>query len=142
MKRRIQTCLLFAVLGVLALVVVKMTIPLGYADAPIHPEALSYVDSLQDRGLQDPKAIATRYLYFKTDYQDARPGRIEVSSTELDPETVRVRIYDPSCEDDSITSSIHRVYLRRQDSGRWIPVRVEWSHQGRGRFGWTTEPTT
>lgn len=128
-------------MGFLALVVAKLTVPLSYADAPIRQEAVSYVASLQERGEQDPKVIATRYLYFGGDYQDALPGRIEVSATEVDRETVRVRVFDPSCEDDSISSSIHRVYLRRQDSGRWMPVRVDWSHRGRGRFGWTTQPT-
>jgi hypothetical protein len=142
MKRRTIAMLLVATMGVLALIVAKLTIPLSYADAPIRQEAVSYIASLQGRGERDPKVIATRYLYFGSDYQEAQPDRIEVSATELNRDEVRVRIFDPSCEDDSVSSSIHRVYLRRMGSGSWMPVRVDWSHRGRGGFGWTTQPTT
>ena len=142
MKRRMIALLLVAGTAALVLVAAKLSFPLSYADAPIRQEAASYIAWLQEGGERDPKVIATRYLYFGGDYQEALPGRIEVSAREVDPDTVRVRVFDPSCEDDSIHSSIHRVYLHRQDSGRWIPVRVDWSHRGRGRFGWTTEPTS
>lgn len=142
MKRRIIVILLVVTTGFLALVIAKLTIPFSYADAPITQEAAFYIASLQERGEQDPKVIATSYLYYGGDYQDAMPRRIKVNATELNRDTVRVRVFDPSCEDDSIYSSIRRVYLRKDESGRWIPIRVDWSHRGRGRFGWTTEPTT
>ncbi len=142
MKRRIIAMLLVAATGFLALIVAKMTIPLSYADAPIRQDAVSFIVSLQERGEHDPKELATRYLYFGTDYHEDQPDRIEVSATELNRDEVRVQIFDPSCEDDSVSSSIHRVYLRRMDSGSWMPVRVNWSHRGRGRFAWTTQPTT
>jgi hypothetical protein len=142
MKRRIIATLLVVTIVVVALLVAKLTIPLSYADVPIRQEAVSYIVLLQERGERDPKVIATRYFYFGSDYQKAQPDRIEVSAKDLKRNEVRVRIFDPSCDDDSVSSSIHRVYLRRMDSGFWMPVRVDWSHRGRGRFGWTTQPTT
>lgn len=142
MKRRIIATLLVVTIVVVALLVAKLTIPLSYADVPIRQEAVSYIVLLQERGERDPKVIATRYFYFGSDYQKAQPDRIEVSAKDLKRNEVRVRIFDPSCDDDSVSSSIHRVYLRRMDSGFWMPVRVDWSHRGRGGFGWTTQPTT
>jgi hypothetical protein len=128
--------------GVSALVVAKLTVPFHYAERPIDPAAKAHILSIQTKGEQDPEVIAARYLFFGSDYQDASPKWLQVTSKNIDGNTVRVKVYNPRCEDDSVFSSIHRVYLHRDESQHWVPVRVEWSHRGRGRFGWTTEPTT
>lgn len=141
MKRSLLPVLLFGI-GALALVFAKLTIPFHYAEIPLDPEAVSHVISLQAKGGQTPDRVATHYLFFRGDYHDAPPKWIEVTSKQIDENTVRVKVFDPRCEDDSISHSIQRVYLRRDESQRWTPVRQEWSHKGRGKFGWTTEPTT
>ena len=142
MKRRFRTFLILAGIAAIALSGAKLFVPFGYAERPLYPEAVAFVSQLQAGGEQDPELIAEGYLFYGTDYQFEVPDRIEVTSSRIGDDTIRVRIYDPSCMDDSIYSSIERVYLRKESSGQWMPTRVEWSHKGRGRFGWTTKPTT
>jgi len=140
MKRSLIPVLILFV-GALALFAAKLTIPFNYAETPVDPGALSHVIALQAKGEQSPEKVAMNFLFFHGDYHGA-PEWIQVSSMKIDENTLRVKVYNPRCEDDSIARSIQRVYLRRDESQRWIPVRQEWSHKGRGRFGWTTEPTT
>ncbi|HEY1121506.1 MAG TPA: hypothetical protein VGE67_07885, partial [Haloferula sp.] len=130
------------VVGVATFIFAKLTIPFHYTERPIDSDAVAHVISLQAKGEQDPEKIAARYLYFHGDYHDAPPKWVQVTSKTVDENTVRVKIFNPRCEDDSVSASIYRVYLRRGEFQRWVPVRQEWSHKGRGRFGWTTEPTT
>ncbi|RYD73751.1 MAG: hypothetical protein EOP84_21060 [Verrucomicrobiaceae bacterium] len=141
MKRPLIPVLILVV-GALAVVAAKLTIPFSYSEAQVDSVAVSHVIALQAKGEQDPEKVATHFLFFHGDYHGAPPDWIQVSSKEIDENTLRVKVYNPRCEDDSISRSIQRVYLRRDESQRWIPVRQEWSHKGRGRFGWTTEPTT
>ncbi|MEK7949995.1 hypothetical protein [Luteolibacter soli] len=138
----VTLAIVVTVAGAAAFTYAKLTIPFHYADRLINRDAASHLLSLQAKGEQSPEVLATRYVFFRTDYQESVPTRIQVSSKKVAADTIRVRVYDPHCEDDSTDSSIERVYLQKDQSQRWIPVRVEWSHRGRGRFGWTTEPTT
>ena len=144
MKTRTTIISIIAVVvtGVAAFIYAKLTIPFHYAERPIDSNAVAHVISLQAKGEQDPEKIAAHYLYFHGDYHYAQPKWIQVTSKTVGENTVRVKIFNPRCEDDSVSSSIHRVYLRQDQSQHWVPVRQEWSHKGRGRFGWTTEPTT
>jgi hypothetical protein len=123
------------------LIVLKFTVPLVYAKAKLSSPAVDFVTGLQKSGALDPKECAARYVYFKTDYHTETPDRIRIVTKCLSGNQVRVSLHDPSCRDDSIHSSIDRIYLERNDDGIWIPTGHEWSHTGRGRFGWTTEPT-
>lgn len=132
--------LVFVLIG--GFIVLKLTMPLSYAVAKLRMSAVEYVKELQKTGEIDPKECAARYLYFQTDYHSKTPDRIRITDKELTESQVRITLYDPSCKDDSTYSSINRIYLERNADGDWIPTRHEWSHTGRGRFGWTTKPTT
>jgi len=99
------------------------------------------VKGLQKSGVLDPNKCAVHYLYFNTDYHREIPNRIRLKAKHLSKNQVLVTLHDPSCSDDSIHSSIDRIYLEYNNDGIWIPIRHEWSHTGRGKFGWTTEPT-
>jgi hypothetical protein len=117
-------------------------VPFAYANAALNSPAVDYVIGLQRVGGIDPSECAARYLYFNTNYQSETPQRIRISVKKLSETQVRITLVDPSCRDDSVDSSVDRIHLQRSSDGIWIPILHEWSHTGRGRFGWTTEPTT
>lgn len=138
---------LFWTLGVLLTIWISsafaaLIFPFSYAEQPLNPDALQHVAKLQSKTEVTPENVALQYLYFGSDYESAVPARIKVASSVLDRDTTRVRVYDPNCQDDSVHSSIHRIYLRRNALRVWEPFKVDFSHRGRGRFGWTTEPTS
>ncbi len=123
-------------------VMIKLTIPLSFKEVPIRVEALEHVDQLQLTKPRGPDEVALAYHFFGTDYQSQKyPDWIEASSTRVDDETVRVTIYDPRCQDDSIHRSIDRYFMQKDQDGMWLPIKADFSHTGRGKFGWTTEPT-
>jgi hypothetical protein len=136
--KRLIIVLAIAIPALAAFVV--MQVPLTYASTAMRPEALQFVATLQTNGPMSPEGCAARYVFFHTDYDNKIPAWIRISSTSLGDGSVRVRIYDPNCQDDSIYASIERIYLRKEN-GFWKPFKHEWSHTGRGRFGWTTLPT-
>jgi hypothetical protein len=142
MKRKIIWAFILAFLLAVGCIVLKLTVPLSYAQAKMNPPAMAYVWKLQSTGETDPKECAARYLYFKSDYHTETPERIQIRMKKISEDEVRVTLHDSSCRDDSIHSSIDRIYLQRKDGKKWIPVRHEWSHTGRGKFGWTTKPTS
>ncbi len=142
MKRKIAWALILAFLLAVGFVTLKLTVPFSFAQANLNPPALAYVSDLQSAGDTDPKECAARYLYFNSDYHAETPKRIKIRMKQISENEVRVTLYDPSCQDDSIHSSIDRIYLQRKDGKEWIPIRHECSHTGRGKFGWTTEPTS
>lgn len=142
MRRKLTWVVALAFVLAAGLIVLKLTIPLSYANAELSSPAVDFVTGLQKSGALDPKECAARYVYFRTDYHTETPDRIRIVTKRLSENQVRVSLHDPSCRDDSIHSSIDRIYLERNGDGIWIPSRHEWSHTGRGRFGWTTEPTT
>jgi hypothetical protein len=142
LKRKLTWAALAAILLVAGFVALKLTVPFSYAEAALRSDAVEFVKGLQEANDVAPEECAARYLYFETDYHHETPRRIRVSAKELSGNRVRVTLHDPSCQDDSIYSSINRIYLERKGDGAWIPTRHEWSHTGRGAFGWTTEPTS
>lgn len=142
MKRKLTWGLILVVVLSVGFIALKLTIPFSYADAGLRISAIEYVSELQRVGEISPRECAARYLYFQTDYHSKTPERIRITERRLSENQVRITLNDPSCQDDSIHSSISRIYLERNGNGLWIPTRHEWSHKGRGRFGWTTEPAT
>lgn len=122
-------------------ITLKLMIPLQYKEAPLRPSALNHLANLQRLTSLSPVEAAQAYKYFQTDYENGLPPRIQITETDLGTDQIRVEFYDPRAEDDSIWQTRHRIYLFRDAEGRWIPDQHEWSHKGRGRFGWTTQPT-
>ena len=136
--KRTYAVIAIAIIGAILL---KLTIPLNYAERPIYKESADFVADLQKKSLLTPEEAATQYFFHHTDYQEGIPKRIKVTSKSIYDGTVRVTIFDPSCECDSVSSSIDRVYMRKDQTGAWRPTRSEFSQKGRGRFGWTTSST-
>ena len=130
-----------AIAAIIGAITLKLTIPLSYAERPIYQESADFVASLQRKSSLTAEQAAIKYLFYHTDYQTEIPRRIKVTSKVLPDGTVRVTVLDPSCEDDSVSSSIDRVYMRRDETGGWRPTKLEFSQKGRGRFGWTTSST-
>lgn len=126
MKRKLIWTSALAFSLVAGFVVLKLTVPFSYAEAELRSPAVAFVTSLQEVGEVNPKECAARYLYFDTDYHSEMPSRIRVKAKELSENRVRVTLHDPSCRDDSIRSSISRIYLQRNDERTWIPIRHEW----------------
>ncbi|MEA5421087.1 hypothetical protein VB712_17820 [Spirulina sp. CCNP1310] len=129
---------LCAGVGVVAL---KLTIPWQYRETELRSSALSHLAHLQTQTPLSPVAAAQAYAYFGTDYQDELPPRIRITTKSLGKDEMRVEFYDPNAQDDSIWEKRTRIFLRQNAVGHWVPYHSEWSHKGRGRFGWTTEPT-
>lgn len=142
MKRRLTWTLIAVFMLACGFVVLKLSVPFSYAEAELRWPAVEFVKGLQKSDAVSPEECAARYLYYQSDYHLETPERIRVSKKELSESSVRITLHDPSCHDDSIRSSINRVHFEKDAAGMWIPVRHEWSHKGRGRFGWTTKPTS
>jgi hypothetical protein len=142
MKHKLRWGIVLAILLFVGLIALKLTVPFTYAKAELNSPAVDFVIGLQRTGDISPSECAARYLYFNTDYHRETPKRIRVSVKNLSDTQVRIALFDPSCRDDSVHSSVDRILLRRNGEGIWVPILHEWSHTGRGRFGWTTEPTS
>ena len=142
MKHKLRWVIVLAILLSVGLIALKLTVPFAYAKAELNSQAIDFVIGLQRAGDINPSECAARYLYFTTDYHRETPKRIRVSVKNLSDTQVRIALFDPSCQDDSVHSSVDRILLQRNGEGIWVPILHEWSHTGRGRFGWTTEPTT
>lgn len=119
----------------------KMITPLRYAEIPLREEALQHVAVIQTYDSFAATSVAQHYRYLNSDYESGLPSRIIVKETHSGPDVVIVSFYDPDVQDDSISQSVNRIHLKLAASGNWLPFRHEWSHKGRGRFGWTTKPT-
>ncbi len=116
--------------------------PRSYALAPLNERSMNHIASLQEGASLTARDCAAAYLFFHTDYEKKIPARIEISSKTQTDGAVRVNFRDDGVEDDSTSNSIDRIYLRQDMRGHWVVERHEWSHKGRGHWGWTTEPTT
>lgn len=140
MIRHISLCI-FVLIACLFCLFVKLKIPLSYATAPIRSDAIAFTRELQTKSILDPAECAVQYLFYQTDYHSKPPAWIEVSSNAMPNGEIRVRVHNPKCQDDSVTEHIDRLYMHMDENQQWIPIKHEWSHTGRGKFGWTTEPT-
>lgn len=141
MKQKIIILIiLIFVFFIIFLLILKMNIPFNYKETEILSEAQKYVIDLQNQAKLEPYEVAEKYLYYKTDYHDKIPKRIKVTTKIVNKNNFIVIIYDPSCEDDSEFEMIDRIYLI-EERNIWKPIKHDWSHKGRGRFGWTTQPT-
>jgi hypothetical protein len=136
--------IVFSILLLLILIIsyfiIILNYPIKYDNKYISKKAVSYITELQQTNELSPSQIAERYLYYNTDYENNTPGRIKIRVKNLNDNLIVITIYDPQCEDDSINSSLDKIYLEK-DGNLWIPIKHEWSYKGRGRLGWTTETT-
>ena len=145
MRQKVQHAI---IIGAVAAVIflayygLRVFTPLHYAPTELFAERLVAIASMQEEhGELTPREAALTYLYFGTDYATNAPQRITIKERRINDRLIRIDIYDPSVRDDSVHQKIDRIYLKRDGSRIWKPFKHEWSHKGRGRFGWTTKPT-
>jgi hypothetical protein len=131
-----------ASLVVAGYLVAKATVPLSFASRSLHKDAVDHVLVLQSNKGLSPGECAQRYIYFNTDYHLSSPTGIIVTTDELGEGSVRITIHNPDVKDDSEHERVDRVYLEAKEDAIWTPIKHEWSHKGRGNFGWTTKPTS
>jgi len=141
MKLKIILLIIFILVFFIgAFLIIKINIPLTFKEAQINYDAYNYIIDLQKKLKLEPIDCAIKYLYFKTDYHDKVPEKIKAKIKIINDYNVLVIIYDPSCEDDSEYQTIDRIFLIKKNN-TWEPFKHDWSHKGRGKFGWTTENT-
>ncbi|MEP6669883.1 MAG: hypothetical protein ABJF10_12065 [Chthoniobacter sp.] len=118
--------------------------PYRFVDAPLAPESLQHLRSGAGSGaawLASPSETTLEYLNWWPQLDRPNLSRLDIATLYRSPEEAVVTIIDNDTRDDSISRSCDRLTLRRQ-GGVWIPVRHQAAWQGRGRFGWTTQPTS
>ena len=96
MRRKLTWGLIAAALLIGGGIVLKLTIPLSYAEAELRPPAIEYVKGLQRTDEIAPRECAARYLYFQTDYHTQTPDRIRITEKELSENQIRITFHDPS----------------------------------------------
>ena len=112
--------------------------PFALVDCDIWKKGIDQLRAHQDVA-STPKDAAFHYLYDGLDQPNLKKLKISVSNQSPDQSVVTLIDYDT--QDDSVYVTYDRLTLRR-DGSVWIPVRHQSAWQGRGRFGWTTQPTT
>ena len=117
MKHKLRWAVVLAILLSVGLIALKLTVPFAYAKSELNFPAVDYVIGLQRAGDINPSECAARYLYFNTDYHRETPKRIRVSVKNLSDTQVRIAFFDPSCQDDSVHSSVDRILLQRNGEG-------------------------
>jgi len=134
----LSSSLLVILLLSIILLILKFNIPLNYKNQTINNEVKDYVINIQKVQKLKPVECAKKYLYYNTDHQNMIPTRIEIQQKLINNSNVAIIFYDPACDDDSIYSSIDKIYLIYEND-IWKPLKHEWSHKGRGLFGWSTK---
>lgn len=138
----ITLILLFSsVIAVITLSTISLFFPLTYSSKNISGEALLNVMKLQQEKNLSPSECAIHYLYYNTDYRETIPNKIVIRDQKLKDGSIVVTFFNPHNADDSVYSSIDKIFLEKTEDNFWKPIRHEWSHKGRGILGWTTKTT-
>jgi len=119
--------------------------PFRFADYPLSESAIQHFHSAapaEATWMSSPADAADEYLHWWCHPSD-RPqrSRLDISVSYLSSEEAIVTVINRHTQDDSVSATCDRLTLRRVMTG-WIPIRHQAARQGRGRFGWTTQPTT
>jgi hypothetical protein len=118
--------------------------PFRFVDQPLWDESLQHLRSGASSGAswtRSPADAADEYLHWWCDPSD-RPERVklDISVSYRSPDEAVVSVINRYCKDDSVSVMCDRLTLRHE-RGAWSPLRHQAAWQGRGRFGWTTQPT-
>jgi hypothetical protein len=118
--------------------------PYRFVDSPLDKKSLQHLragTSTAASWAASPSETAFEYLYWWPQLDRPNRARLDISVAYRSPDDAIVTVIDNDCQDDSIWRTCDRLTLHRQ-SGVWLPVRHQSAWQGRGRIGWTTQPTT
>ncbi|MEI6536772.1 MAG: hypothetical protein WCN98_15605 [Verrucomicrobiaceae bacterium] len=118
--------------------------PFRFVDEPLAEESLQHLRAGARSGapwLSSPADTVFEYLYWWPQLDPTNRAKLDISVSYHSPDVAIVTVIDNGCRDDSTWRTCDRVTLL-QKSGLWLPVRHQSAWQGRGRIGWTTQPTT
>jgi hypothetical protein len=112
--------------------------PYLFVQVPLRETSFQHLQS--SRLASSPADATDEYLHWR--FPD-RPKRrqLEIAVCHASEQEAVVTVINRDCKDDSLFVSCDRLTLRRQ-SGTWLPVQHQAAWQGRGRIGWTTQPTS
>ena len=142
--KKVYLLLAVPVLIVTGIYIYFFTGPYRFVESPLAEESLQHLRSGAGGGaswLASPSETAFEYLYWWPQLDRPNRSRLDIATSYRSPDEAVVTIIDNDTRDDSISRYCDRVTLRQQ-SGVWLPVRHQAAWQGRGRFGWTTEPAS
>lgn len=116
--------------------------PYRFVDSELAEESLKHLRAAANSGaswVPSPSETAFEYLYWWPQLDRPNRAKLDIHVSFRSSGTAIVTVIDTDTRDDSISKSCDRITLRLQ-KGVWLPVRHQQAWQGRGRFGWTTEP--
>ena len=131
------------IVGIAAIYFYCFASPHRFVDRSIAAESVAHLRT-NARGaawVASPADSAFEYLYWWPQIDRPNRSKHDISVSYRSPEEAVVTIIDNDTRDDSISRTCDRLTLHREN-GLWIPVRHQAAWQGRGHFGWTTEPTS
>jgi hypothetical protein len=116
--------------------------PYSFVDRSLAEQSLQHLRSSSGGSswASSPSETALEYLYWWPQLDRPNRSKLDIATFYRSPELAVVTFIDNDTRDDSISRSCNRITLRRQ-SGVWFPIRHQAAWQGRGRIGWTTQPT-
>ncbi len=140
---------LYLVLAAFLLTVVGIYIyfftgPYRFVDFQLAEESLQHLRAGATSGaswVPSPSDTAFEYLYWWPQLDRPNRAKLDIAVSYRSPDTTIVTVIDNDTRDDSISRFCDRLTMRQQ-SGVWLPVRHQQAWQGRGRFGWTTQPAS
>ncbi|MDB6138283.1 MAG: hypothetical protein JWO94_1355 [Verrucomicrobiaceae bacterium] len=114
--------------------------PRAFVDVPIAPATQARLRTLALEGA-GPREMALHYYCYPPDCPDGPdPAKLEVRVSNPSADQSVVTIINRFTYSDSTTVTCDR-FTMRHEGNLWLPVRHQTAWQGRGRFGWTTQPT-
>jgi hypothetical protein len=116
--------------------------PYRFVDLSLTAQSLQHLRSSSGDApwASSPSETAFEYFYWWPDIDRPNRAKIEITTSYHSPDEAVVTVIDRDCQGDSTSLTCDRLTLRRE-SGAWFPVRHQAAWQGRGRIGWTTQPT-
>ena len=142
-NKKKKIILLIILIAIIVSLFVKYFVPICYKERNIDLKMVESLTLLQQANRMELIDCAKYCYYYPNEFEESETTwlkRINVTIKMIEPDYAKIKIYDPQCDDDSVMSMIDIFYFKHEDN-LWIPVKHEWIHRGRGRFGWTTKPT-
>jgi hypothetical protein len=116
--------------------------PYQLVNRPLDAQSLQHLRSSSGGAswASSPSETAYEYLYWWPEIDRPNRAKLEITTSYRSPDEAVVTFVDHDCKSDSTSLTCDRLTLRREN-GAWVPVRNQAAWQGRGRIGWTTQPT-
>ena len=122
---------------IICIYILAFTGPYRFVDRQLSQSAIEHLrEGALKKAAWTGSPAATAIEYLGADTPDSRYIRTRVS--DLSSTEAIVSVFDSS-GDDSVYLTCDRITMRLENTA-WIPIRDQQAWQGRGRFGWTTQP--